>query len=553
MAGGCMIHTLSALGPPCEGQARDSRILVVDDELGIRDLLTMELSSLGYYIETASDGVQALEAIGLQDFQLVLCDIKMPYVGGLQVLESIRIKHPEVEVIMMTGYGTVETAVEALKCGAYDFIQKPFDLQELTALVAKCLEKSQLRATTELYEASRSVFRSIRIDELLPLIGDIAQGIFRVDDVSIMLVDSEGALNLALISGVADDAKQDVRLVLVKNIWNEKKLSNLPILVQDPQLKEGKTIMICPFSIDDVPLGVLTLARTRRVERFLTSDMNKAAIFTAQIAQAVFNAKLYRRLNANILDLQEANKKLEETKVQLIQSEKLAGIGEMAAGVAHELNNPLSAIIGFTQLVIGSDGLTEQQRKDLDTVYTQSKRCQVIIQNLLQFCRQTNLEMQETQVAPILHASLELIKHKLYLERIALTLKIPDALPSILCNTGQLQQVFLNLLMNAIHALEERHERRIIVEVLHVDQRLLIEFSDTGHGIPLEIRDKIFEPFFTSKPVGKGTGLGLSICYGIIKQHKGKLSVRSEINDGATFTVEFPISCEGQTGLPPKE
>lgn len=530
---------------------RAARILVVDDEQGIRDLLAMELTSMGYAVETARDGVDAIEALSLQNFQLVICDLQMPKVGGLEVLNVIHEKRSDLEIIMMTGYGTVETAVEAMKKGAYDFIQKPFDLNELMALVEKCLEKAQLRADAALYETSRAIFRSVKLDELLPLIGDLASTIFHVDDVAILLVDPAGRLAPALESGTSSAVTRMARLAMAEWVWKEDKLSTIPRVVGpsttchpsllDYARKAGvQTALICPFSVNGEPLGVLSLHRLHKRELFLSSDVHRAVMFTSQIALAVSNARLYRQLTQRIKELREANAQIEETKQQLIQSEKLAGIGQMAAGVAHELNNPLSAVIGFTQLVMHSEGLTDQQQSDLETVFAQSKRCQAIIQNLLQFCRRHTVEQKSLRLEPLIQSALTLLHGKTSTAGVTVAVNVSPNVPSVVANGNQLEQVLINLLNNAIHALIGRPDPRITVAV-EVADRVAIHVSDNGCGIPAEIQNKIFEPFFTTKPVGQGTGLGLSICYGIVKQHGGIMRVRSEVNKGSTFTVELPL------------
>ena len=531
---------------------RDARLLVVDDEPGIRDLLSMELTALGYAVETARDGVEALEALTLQNFQLVICDMQMPNVGGLDVLNAIQEKYSDTEIILMTGYGTVETAVEAMKKGAYDFIQKPFDLNELMALVEKCLEKVQLRGDTALYEASRAVFRSLSLDELLPLIGELATSIFHVDEVAVMLVDPAERLVPAFEKSASGrPAERMARLALAEAVWKEDKRSNRPRVISPsrtchPDLLElarragVQASLLCPFSVNDEPLGMLGLHRLTKRESFLASDVHRAVMFTSQVALAVSNARLYRQLTQNIDELHRANMQIEETKQQLIQSEKLAGIGQMAAGVAHELNNPLSAVIGFTQLVMHSEGLTEQQQSDLKTVFAQSKRCQTIIQNLLQFCRRHTVEQQSLRLEPLIQSVLTLLHGKTSTAGVTVTVNVPPNVPPVVANGNQLEQVLINLLNNAMHALTGRPNPRITV-TLEVADRVAIHVTDNGCGIPAEIQNKIFEPFFTTKPVGQGTGLGLSICYGIVKQHGGVMRVRSEVNKGSTFTVELPL------------
>jgi two-component system, NtrC family, sensor kinase len=366
-----------------------AHILVIDDEPGIRELLSQELDTEGYKVETASDGEEGVKKIRPGEFQVVLCDLNMPKLGGLQALENIRKQDPDIEVIVMTGFATVETAVAAMKKGAYDFIQKPFRLDELFSLVEKSLEKSELRRT--------------------------------------------------------------------------------------------------------------------------------------------------------VLELQATKRKLEQMQAQLIQSEKLAGVGQLAAGIAHELNNPLSGVMGFAQLLLEEPGFTPQQRQDLETINTLTQRCRTIIQNLLQFSRRTAPKSEPLNLSPLLQTVLNLVEYDFSSSGVTIERDIPASLPFVFGDPSQLQQVFLNLVTNARQAMEGRPQSRLRVVAGHANQHVFILFEDNGPGIPEAIRGKVFDPFFTTQPPGKGTGLGLSICYGIVQQHQGSLRVESTPENGARFRVEFPI------------
>jgi two-component system, NtrC family, sensor kinase len=390
--------------PPSPGSApatppRVVRILAIDDEPGIRELLDRELTLQGYKVETACDGLDALQKIEAGRFQLAVCDINMPGLGGLEVLAALRERDPDIEVIMVTGYATVEIAVEAMRKGAYDFIQKPFNLQELLALVEKGLEKRGLRET----------------------------------------------------------------------------------------------------------------------------------------------ARLYSALEIKTKELVEAKRKLEETQMQLVQSEKLAGIGQLAAGVAHELNNPLSGILGFTQLLLEDSSMNEQQHKDLETIHVQSQRCRTIIQNLLQFSRRREPRREPLDIIPLLKATLELVKYEFSTSGIEIVQKLPASLPPIFGDSHQLQQVFLNLMTNARQAVDKTRQGRLEIETVSADDKLQIRVCDNGCGIAPAIEGKVFDPFFTTKPPGEGTGLGLSICYGILQQHDGSLRFVPTPGGGTTFIVELPF------------
>jgi two-component system NtrC family sensor kinase len=249
-------------------------------------------------------------------------------------------------------------------------------------------------------------------------------------------------------------------------------------------------------------------------------------------------------LRTVIQELREAKKKLEETQAQLVQSEKLASIGQLAAGVAHELNNPMSGIMGFTQLLLDDKTLSEQQRHDLETIYTQSQRCRTIIQNLLQFSRRQDPKKAELDLGAVLQATVDLIKYEFPSSGIALVTRIPTGLPHVLGDPQQLQQVFLNLLVNARQAMDGRPESQVSIEASPEAGQVVIQIQDNGPGIAKEIMGKVFDPFFTTKPVGQGTGLGLSICHGIVQQHQGTIDVESDGSTGTTFIIRLPVKSD---------
>ena len=226
---------------------------------------------------------------------------------------------------------------------------------------------------------------------------------------------------------------------------------------------------------------------------------------------------------------------------QLVQAEKLSSIGELVAGVAHELNNPLTSIMGFTELVIESQ-TDDQTRKDLEKIRKQGKRMQRIVQNLLRFSRQYPPEKCVIDLNEVLRTTLELKQYELKLSNISITDQLSIKPLEVLADPNQLGQVFLNLINNAHHAIQDTGKPGMITLFTSLKGSMaLISISDTGVGISKENMLKIFDPFFTTKPVGKGTGLGLSVSFGIIKEHGGNIYAESRLNEGTTFFVELPV------------
>ena len=300
-----------------------------------------------------------------------------------------------------------------------------------------------------------------------------------------------------------------------------------------------------------------------------------------QLAEIIYELEAAKeQAEAATRQWQEANQKLKENQAHMVHSEKLASLGQLAAGVAHEINNPIGFVTSnlgtlseyteiFTRLLDAHqtlidqlapdqrathqgvlrriDDLREEEdldflREDVGDLLAESlnglHRVKEIVQGLKSFARLDEADMQVTDVNECIEATLTVISNEIKY-RCEVHKKL-CALPQIRCYPGQLNQVFMNLLMNAVHAIEEHGE--ITIETQALEGEVIIRISDTGKGIPAEIIPKLFNPFFTTKPVGQGTGLGLSISYGIIQKHGGRIEVESEVGRGTTFTIYLPIT-----------
>ena len=226
---------------------------------------------------------------------------------------------------------------------------------------------------------------------------------------------------------------------------------------------------------------------------------------------------------------------------QLVQQEKLAAVGQLVSGVAHELNNPLASVTAFAQLLLAAPADSATDRHSVEAIHQEAKRAAKIISNLLTFARQHTPERTATDLNRVVEDTLELRRYALRVAQVTVEARLDPALPVTWADPFQLQQVILNLLTNAEHALTDvEGERRIVVTTSHANGLLTICVADTGPGIMTEHVQQIFNPFFTTKPVGEGTGLGLSISDGIVREHGGRIRVSSAPGQGATFTVELP-------------
>ena len=272
---------------------------------------------------------------------------------------------------------------------------------------------------------------------------------------------------------------------------------------------------------------------SRRVERFSDDECGELA--------DTFN-RMTTSLQSSRAELERALQQVRTTQEQLIQSEKLSAVGQFVAGVAHELNNPLTAVVGYAEL-LQSMSNDAKMRDNLERIAKSALRCHKIVHSLLSFARQHAPERKLVQLHSIVEDVLEIMAYDLRTSNVRIVREFAFPLPPIMADAHQLQQVFINILGNARQAIEPvQRDGQIIVRTRESGQNVVIEFQDNGPGIKPEHLARIFDPFFTTKPVGKGTGLGLSLCYGLIQEHGGSISARSERGDGATFTIELPVA-----------
>jgi PAS domain S-box-containing protein len=232
---------------------------------------------------------------------------------------------------------------------------------------------------------------------------------------------------------------------------------------------------------------------------------------------------------------------LEKTQIQLLQAEKMSSLGKLAAGVAHQLNNPLGGITLFAKLILEEYDLEEGAKEDLGRILKDAKRCRDTVKELLEFTRQTRHLMRPYDVNQSISRTLFLLENQALLQNIDIEKDLDSTLPAIQADTQQLNHLFMNIILNAVEAMEGKGKLAVKSCRLSDGKKICIEISDTGQGIPEEILPRIFEPFFTTKEEGKGTGLGLSLVYNIVENHGGSIKARSNPGEGTTFIIELPI------------
>jgi signal transduction histidine kinase len=300
--------------------------------------------------------------------------------------------------------------------------------------------------------------------------------------------------------------------------------------------------MAAVFSIPLMALWSLWLAGQVQAVRDFRIGVTQVALLIVALLITIRQ----RLVDQDRLLLLEASREslqnLKHFQAQMVQAEKLVSLGQLAAGAAHEINNPLTGILGYSDLLVDDPTLGERQRVLATKIRTLSRRIKTLVTNLLSFARRVPSEKAALDLALVIGSALHLSNLDLRSDHIEVETHTGADLPTVRGDANQILQVFFNLISNAVDALEEVGGGKLTITASHNDERIFIDFSDTGPGI--KSPQHVFDPFFTTKPVGKGTGLGLSICYGIIQEHGGLIRCFNRPEGGATFLVEFPVAQE---------
>ena len=418
------------------------------------------------------------------------------------------------------------------------------------------IEQLNMRLAT-LNTISKTISSSLNLDEILSITIDKILTALEVDSVRIYLLDyGEKVLNLVAHKGLSTHfinkplirSRQPGNGFLGQTILDgEAKVIDNALQSSSPYidllLEEGlQSSVYIPLIIRGASLGVMCVSSltpnsfsSERV-KFLTAIGN-------HIGVAVDNATMYKNIKKAYQDLKEAQE-------QIVLTAKLASLGKLAATIAHEINNPLTAVLTYIRLLIKliarnrfSPERLEDISRYLQTMESETARCGEIVKDLLAFARRTEITIESNSLEDIINKTLKLISHDLEMKAIQLQTTIEPHLPKAKCDFRQIQQVFLNLMYNASEAMPNGGTLTVTAHRATGAQAFLeVVISDTGCGIAREDMENIFEPFFTTKAEGKGVGLGLAVVYGIIAKHNGTIAVASEPGKGSTFTVRLPCN-----------
>lgn len=428
------------------------------------------------------------------------------------------------------------TAVLALVAAGYAMVRSQRRIGQ-----ERAGEQDILRSNRQLHflnAISKVAAQSFDIEEILQNAVEQLLGLFSADTGAVWLLEADGRTlrRRACTGALRPDLNQlevpndFVALVRQQKLEfvTERDLAKVPRVVTRLVEEQNVQSLMCVllWAADD-PIGALVVGSARK-DVFDESDRVLLLALGRQLATTLERVRLFH-------NTRHAYDHLQLTQEQLLQSEKLRAMGQLVSGVAHELNNPLTAIVGYTELLLGEE-LQETQQDYVGKMLKQALRMQRLVQNLLSFARQRKPEKAFVDLRTVVEDSLALRDFDLKRHGIVVETSYAGDIPHTFGDSQQLEQVFLNIINNAIDAvLEDGCSRRLQVKVMQEEGRLCAEVRDFGSG--MKEPNKVFDPFYTTKPVGRGTGLGLSICYGIVKEHNGELRAFNHPEGGAVFRV----------------
>jgi signal transduction histidine kinase/DNA-binding response OmpR family regulator len=636
------------------------RLVVVDDENEIVKALQEAVAEEGYEVYGSTTASEALAKLRESDFDILLTDLKMPVMDGLELFRQAREIDPYIVGIVMTGHATVQTALEAMKGGVYDYLMKPFKAASLLPLLDRAmamrrlsLENVQLRQTLAMYELGQTISSSLALNTILDKVTDGAMQQCAADEASIMLL-SAGADELRIVAVRGKDrtsllgqrapadkyvagwvAGQKETLMFQGSITDPRYApvnprSDIHLAVSLPLVVGGRLVGVMnlnfthprrPLSLGELKaLNIFSSIAAASIESAQSHEMsNKAEEETRSLArfpeenpspvmrvnaegvlmygnrasrplmeswscsvgeklpeehrlvvlQAMLQGKperieldcgkmIYSAAFAPVVEAGYLNiyaleiTQQKSLEAQLLQSQKMDAIGQLAGGVAHDFNNILTAIMGYTDFLRMRLGVDNPLCREVGEINKAAQRAASLTQQLLAFSRRQVFQLKVLDLNALITGMQKMLQ-RLVNESIAMEVHLDPSLGRLLADATQVEQVLLNLVINARDAMAKGGKLLIETSNAELDESyarmhmsvkpgpyVQLIVSDTGTGMREDIRKHLFEPFFTTKEQGKGTGLGLSMVYGIVKQSGGNIWVYSEPGAGTSFKIYFP-------------
>ena len=538
-------------------------VLIVDDSRILCKELAKELRCNFFSTYIAYTVLDALEILNKKKIDIILLDVKIPDENGLKFLKQVKEKWTNCEVIIITGYGSQEIAIEALRGGAIDYLEKPLKSDELDAALGRALEK--LAEKEELIYCNsvlivdddkkftqkiKKILEKEGYNSFTAHNGKEGLEIVKNTKIDVILAD----IKMPVMDGIellekAKKLHQDIEVIMITGYGNKENAVK--------SLRKGAINYIYkPINIEE-----LCIALKKAIERV---DLNRNQLYRSR--ELKINTEIISKMNEKMeKKIEERTQELSQTQTQLFQTSKLATLGEMCAGLAHEINQPLTGISLIAMNIkklIERRLLTEKEIKEaIQEISDNVKRMSNIVTHIRAFARQDIHNFIQVNVNECIKKALNLLGEQLRLHDIKIIKELDYNLPMIEGEPYQIEQVIINIISNARDALDDKEKwdkemlkdwsKTMTIKTAmekHCEKGdcICIYVSDIGTGMLPEVKQKMFEPFFTKKEVGKATGLGMSISYGIVQSHKGRIYVDTKEGEGTTISVKFPIKMKEQ-------
>lgn len=522
-------------------------ILVVDDDRSIVKLCQRLLERASFQVLASTDPFEALKILEVHRVDLLLTDIRMPVMDGFELIERGKALQPDLAVLVMTGFGTVDTAIQALYRGVDGLILKPFEntaglveaVQRVLTYARQKQEAARAQVLKPLFDITETLLAETSLKTLEKLIQNAIIGIFQCEYVGVIQREGQGRGGNLVVGHMLPRQ-------LEKDLWEKifhflVEHDSTPILIHqtgpgDTALQKilrsaGWSSLMVTFINRGGREFIFLAGRSSPAQPYTSADLDLFTMLARQAAVALENARLYT-------DLKDYVRRVEESQQALVQAEKMAAVGRLVASLAHEINNPLQSLQNCLHLALRADLDPEQRSHYLNMTETELNRLIQTVRRMLEFYRPSSHERTPIRLAKAVQHVLDLMRSEVHSRGVEVAVHIPEEV-EITGLEDQIQQVFFNLVLNAMDAVEECETKRIWIECVSDEKDWVITVEDSGRGVPPDIKDRIFEPFISTKK--NGTGLGLAVSYGIIEAHGGTLAlIPGKYGQGACFEIRFP-------------
>ncbi len=524
-----------------------ARILVVDDEANVLLTMTSILRQEGYQVDAADGGEKALAAIHERFYDLVLTDLNMPQVGGMEVLAEVQKRSPNTVTLVITGYGSLDSALRAIQLGAYEYLLKPCEVPELKQAVRRCLERKRYSEMDALYRISGAAARSPELEKIVPQVEQAGREVLALSNVSVVIFDREGnAHDGPELAALMAHGELRERLHGGEVVTAEDRLAAAD---RWAKAADVRTYAFVPGKAAERLVCVLCAWNGNKSYEFHASALRFLQALADQAALAIENTTLIGELRRNNRELETANQKLRE--LDRLKSQFLSV-------ATHELRTPLSILLGYNSMLAESlqDRLSAEERKTLEESNAACKRLIRLVNSMLDINQIESGKMRINfaleDLRPLVNGVVALFQQEARQRRVRLHFELPSRLPRLRIDSERIQQVLINLVGNALKFTPR--EGDVIIAVRQRAEQVEVSVRDTGVGIAAEDQPLIFEEFAqVRRPSGRqreGSGLGLAIAKRIVEAHDGTLRVDSRPGEGSTFTFTLPVRAKEASAAP---